>query len=477
MGGKNKLNFQYSNLRNLNRATTSEETNGFKITSTGVSGYGFVSFPIPNSLLGKEITISMNSSGNKTPSGRLFYSNSSGTLLTNIGAFWTTNNSKTVTLPSELTGNQAGIDLVLYISQGNNSSGDYATFTNIQIEEGSIATPYSPYVSNPIELCKIGNYVDKLKRAEGKNYCYTNASEWELGQYGVNGEKAEFSQRARISTLIPVQPNTTIYVHTNNTNYSFVLRGYGQNNEIITSYGQVINGNTITTTNVYYLGVTIMHTSDISTTAGQTILNNIGETIFPMICLNSETNKSYEPYGVGTWYIEKNIGKVVLNGTENWANDGGTVGTNYRHNIQVSALGIATPLGTTGNALTDHFKSVTVGNNNQAWGNFYLSSTWLVIHDKDAVYNSKANFVNWLTTNNTELYYVLANPTYEIITNENLIQQLNNIQDIELIENLCYVDWVGEEKPTMTLQYPTNETLNAYITTEDNKLIRTDWGV
>ena len=184
----------------------------------------------------------------------------------------------------------------------------------------------------------------------------------------------------------------------------------------------------------------------------------------------------YEPYG-NNWYIEKNIGKVVLNGSESWANDGGTVGTNYRHNIQVSALGIATPLGTTGMALTDHFKSVTVGNNNQAWGNFYLSSTWLVIHDKDAVYNSKANFVNWLTTNNVTLYYVLANPTYETITNENLIEQLNNIQNMQLIENLCYIDWVGEEKPTMYLQYGTTDILHAYIITENNKRIRTDWGI
>ena len=205
---------------------------------------------------------------------------------------------------------------------------------------GSIATTYSPYVSNPIELCKIGNYKDSIFKAEVGNAKYDS--------------------------------------------------------------------------------------------------------------LDSTTKASLT---LGNWYIEKNIGKVVLNGTENWANDGGTVGTNYRHNIQVSALGIATPLGTTGNALTDHFKSVTVGNNNQAWGNFYLSSTWLVIHDKDAVYNSKANFVNWLTTNNVTLYYVLATPTYTVINDNYLSTQLNNLQDIILQPNLCYIDWFNSEKPTMTLKY------------------------
>ena len=67
------------------------------------------------------------------------------------------------------------------------------------------------------------------------------------------------------------------------------------------------------------------------------------------------------------------------------------------------------------------------------------------------------------------------NPQQETITNENLIEQLNAIQDITLQPTLCYIDWVGEESPTMLLQYPTDETLNAYLITEDNKLIRTDW--
>ena len=135
LGGKNKFNYQYSQLRNINRVTISEETNGFKLTSTGVAGYGFASLPIDNNLLGKQVTISCNSSGNKTPSARLFYHKASGGLTSNIGAFWTTNNAHTVTLPSTLSSGSTGIDIVFYISQGNNAEGDYVTFTNIQIEE------------------------------------------------------------------------------------------------------------------------------------------------------------------------------------------------------------------------------------------------------------------------------------------------------------------------------------------------------
>lgn len=142
--GKNLFDYQYSNLKNINRCTTSQEANGFKLIATGVSGFGFASLEIDNSLLGKQITISMNSSG-KNPSGRLFYHNASGGLTGNVGDFWTTNNAYTTTLPNTLPSNATGIALVLYISQTNNTSGEYAIFTNIQIELGNQASSYEPY--------------------------------------------------------------------------------------------------------------------------------------------------------------------------------------------------------------------------------------------------------------------------------------------------------------------------------------------
>ena len=74
------------------------------------------------------------------------------------------------------------------------------------------------------------------------------------------------------------------------------------------------------------------------------------------------------------------------------------------------------------------------------------------------------------------LYYALATPTTTEITDTYLLNQLNGILDIELYENLCYVDWVGIEKPTITLQYAGTEDLGIkYIITEDGKKIRTDW--
>ena len=175
----------------------------------------------------------------------------------------------------------------------------------------------------------------------------------------------------------------------------------------------------------------------------------------------------YEPYGT-EWYIEKNIGKVVLNENSNIVKYD-NVGRYYISGILATKGSTNSP-----NAMSNYFKGTFAVSN----GNIFSSGVDGTINMINTSYlNDLAGFKTWLGTTTPTVYYVKATPTYETITNENLINQLNNIQDIELIENLCYVDWVGVEKPTMTLQYPTNETLNAYITTEDNKLIRTEWGV
>ena len=49
--------------------------------------------------------------------------------------------------------------------------------TNIQIEEGSEATTYVPYMT-PIELCKIGDYQDKIYKSNDKWYLEKNVGKY-----------------------------------------------------------------------------------------------------------------------------------------------------------------------------------------------------------------------------------------------------------------------------------------------------------
>lgn len=82
----------------------------------------------------------------------------------------------------------------------------------------------------------------------------------------------------------------------------------------------------------------------------------------------------------------------------------------------------------------------------------------------------------WLSTHTVLLYYPLIEPVEEEITNETLIAQLEELLRIDMYDDLTYVDFDGNVKETMKLEYTTNEQFKKYIVTENGKILRTDWG-
>lgn len=354
------------------------------------------------------------------------------------------------------------MNLKCNISYTNNSNITPSEVTEVQLESGSIATPYSPYTANPIELCKIGSYVDKLKRAEGKQLFnkddVENDKRLDSSGQATGGSATGFS----LTNYIEVEPNTT-YTYSRNTTSSSYYVNISEYTSDKTHIQRLYSaGNTTTTytfttpNNCYYLRI------NDATTNLYSIMLNEGSTALP-----------YEPYGVGKWYIEKNIGKVVYNGTENWYF---TSNCCYTNNI-VDTVKRPPNNNTKANIICDHYQLDTLANcyNNVTDKRISVNNSgYLYIYDTS--FTSANAIKTWLTTNNVTVYYALATPSYETITNENLIQQLNNIQDIELYEDLCYVDFVGNVKADMTLLYAGTEDLGIkYIITEDGKKIRTDW--
>lgn len=118
------------------------------------------------------------------------------------------------------------------------------------------------------------------------------------------------------------------------------------------------------------------------------------------------------------WYVHKEIGKVVYNGTENW-----TFGT-------ASALRVLVEIETnmkpyTTSALCSHLvygSTVSASQDNvfNIGGNkVYAKAT--------AITTSADSWKTWLTTHNVSLYYQLATPTNTQITGTTLITQLNSI--------------------------------------------------
>lgn len=128
------------------------------------------------------------------------------------------------------------------------------------------------------------------------------------------------------------------------------------------------------------------------------------------------------------WYIHKECGKVVFNGSENW---------NYNNMNQVFGVSLdATfPLRTTTNPYCDNYIGQTTVTFNMVLNkHISLQSTTsadsqrVLVKDLDIEQSFEA-FKTWLSTHNTTLYYPLATPTDTKITDATLIGQLNAVHE------------------------------------------------
>jgi hypothetical protein len=152
-------------------------------------------------------------------------------------------------------------------------------------------------------------------------------------------------------------------------------------------------------------------------------------------------------YDGGVWFLEKQIGKVVLNGSQNitQAPDG-----IRRFNARYSTLGldnIKDGNGTYDTAkyrMSDHFIHTNENYHNQVWGVYYTYNGWLVLYDTNSVIADANALKTWFTNNPTSIYYVLANAEITEITDTELISQL---ESIELLEGLNNVSVVSPDLP------------------------------
>ena len=120
------------------------------------------------------------------------------------------------------------------------------------------------------------------------------------------------------------------------------------------------------------------------------------------------------------WYVHKEIGKVVYNGTENWS-----FGT-------ASALRVLVEIETnmepyTTNALCSH---LVYGNTASAsQDNVFNIGSNKVYAKATAITTSADSWKTWLATHNVSLYYQLTTPTDTQIIDTVLLSQLNAIHE------------------------------------------------
>ena len=284
-----------------------------------------------------------------------------------------------------------------------------------QLEEGSTATTYEPYYN--YELAKIGTYQDRISKSSGKQLFDKN--NYTKGFYfNSNGEIVSGTNWGY--AYVPCEPNTT-YIASGMKNYStpsFIEVDENKNfiANLFNKTGE--SSKTFTTTTGKYIGVSFVWNNSVGN-GGEidTLMLNEGSIALP-----------YEPYGTG-WYIEKNIGKLILDGSQNITLN---TSTPRRFNANYSALGLTNiKEGTSAEDTTlyyrmnDHF-IYSAGQN--TWGRYYLYNNWLVLLDSGSVIASANDLKTWLASNNTTILYVQEAPTYTEITNTTLIEELNELE-------------------------------------------------
>ena len=295
-----------------------------------------------------------------------------------------------------------------------------------------IIRTYEPYQSQTypinlgsLEYCKIGNYSDEIFITKGKNlFDKDNANI--LSTY-INEVNSTIIGSGKSKTIyIKCNPNTTYTISKTVATSRFVIGTTTNIPDLSAICNQVIANNnatsiTITTgINDNYLCAFIYHSDTDSSLTLEQVLSYIQIEKGPIAT-------PYEPYGIGNWYIRRNIGKNVFDGTEAYNYLGGTTSNPYYVFYNNN------------NQLSNSVKSTII------YSNYFIvdNSSGLLQRDggcRIAEFNSTNraffcihsitsvnDFKTWLTTHNTIIYYILATPTYTQITDTTLITQLNNL--------------------------------------------------
>lgn len=153
------------------------------------------------------------------------------------------------------------------------------------------------------------------------------------------------------------------------------------------------------------------------------------------------------------WYIEKQVGKVVLTGSadESWGyngNDGVFVISN-----------LVDYLGTGFVPISDYYTGQNISGYSQLQNmhiSFLRSSTSNRTVVKNTNYTSAADFKTWLQSHNTTVYYALATPTTTEITDQTLVDQLEALASAALnqgVNNIFTEIATGNAMPTLELNW------------------------
>lgn len=325
-------------------------------------------------------------------------------------------------------------------------------------------TPSAPVDVNVVSGSNVINTSNKnLLSLPNGTYSYNNVTAIvNKGIITINGTPSSTPTLLRISLTQPIKlkQNDSIKINGNNSN------GIGTNsNYVAFRLAGTVNG--VSNDNITDILCTNANANKTFTATNDTIINQAiirGNTnvtfnnfiIKPQIELGTTTT-TYEPHqgkelplDLGTielckigdyqdyyyksgskWYLHKEIGKIVLDGSENWS---------YSSPNSVFYTDVINTLAMyNSDIFCNRFKKVA---NSTSFAN--MNNGEIIVQSDNNVnarlvckytnYTLVADFKTWLASNNTNVYYPLKTLTDTEITNTTLISQLEAIYNAPLYE-------------------------------------------
>ena len=313
----------------------------------------------------------------------------------------------------------------------------------IQIEKGSTATTYEPYIGNtyPIYL-GVENLFDGIFRQGNR---YTTGLSDTTRLFTTQNFPVESGQTYTISTNLDV----SIFKYAINLStqtYPIPNTSEGNASQYYDSGWKQTSSFTFTPNQNGYLGVVIAKTngtdsltpSDIASFTWQlekgskaNSYSEYGTT--PIELCKIGTYQDYIYKDNGGWYLHKEIGKVVLTGasSEIWSRSGASTSSSFVGALNLPYSGISNKFGTGYSWLCDKFTYGSLGVDykfNNYNGDATTGYQFFGLTIPTTMASDLSSFKTWLGTAKPIVYYVLATPTTTEITDTTLLEQLDALE-------------------------------------------------
>lgn len=374
----------------------------------------------------------------------------------------------------------------------NTSAGDtnYTYICGYQLEEGNL-TEYEPYCGGipspnpdypqPIEVVTGDNTIN----VHGKNLCNNNYLNLALNY--LNNEIISDASSRTMYAKVP--KNTDITISKTNVTNRFrvgLLNKIPEAQDTFYLAYRNDDSSTLTTTintgNYEYVAVQYTNQSqntNLMIEKGSTASDyeEYQSQTYPLNLGNIELCKikTYQDYIYkenNKWYKHSEIGKIVLNGSENWNyGESGATGI-ISSSTQISSMLSGNYL----DGLATYFHNDKSGKAKNSI-RFGANSKNIYLYLDETEYTSANDVKAFLSTHNVKIYYVLATPTNTEITDTTLVEQLEAISNSALFDGVNYIDLnsdnlIGSYKITYSTWYEFEKILRSgYNINEDNDRI------